>query len=496
MPRNLIQRQIFGTFAVICLFFIILGASLYYFFEKTKADNQYVQFTHSEELGAQRIIYLDEVLTQSLRAYAYSQDPAWRQRYFENADSLDVVVKRSIAMAVQPEIKQLFNTQDSINLVLIALEDKAIRAVENSNPDSAIALINSNKYLEAKSLYATSISKYVKIVALNRQQASQSMMLSLLDLKIISKFIVFGIVVVIVVLVFVGVFLSRTIRNSISGIVVYSKQIAEGNFMATVQVQRNDEIYQVVLNLEQMLERLRDVITEIVRAFDNISGSGAEIDIATEQTATDITQQAASIEEISASIEEIAGSISTNKEHALEAKELANLAAREIAESNQAVVDTAESMRLIVEKVKAINEFAFQTNLLSLNASIEAARAGAAGRGFGVVASEVKKLAEQSRITAREIELLAKESLQKAIFSTEKVREIVPFIREVDHFLNDISQAAVEQSSNTSQISVVVQQLNSSAQNNAIMITAISQSTEKLAEEIKQVRKMLDYFKL
>ena len=158
------------------------------------------------------------------------------------------------------------------------------------------------------------------------------------------------------------------------------------------------------------------------------------------------------------------------------------------------VVDTMRAIRTssskIAEIIGTIDGIAFQTNILALNAAVEAARAGDSGRGFAVVASEVRSLAGRSAAAAREIKALISDSEEKIITGTRVVEdaglnisEIVANAKQINLFLDEISQATRVQASEVAQVVNAIGQLDTNTQQNAALVEQTSASAESLSEQ-------------
>src|SRR5205085_11415177 len=139
--------------------------------------------------------------------------------------------------------------------------------------------------------------------------------------------------------------------------------------------------------------------------------------------------QAAAMEQSSASLEEMNASISQNAQNSRECERLALEGAGKAGSSGDAVRSAIDAMKSIAGRISTIDEIAQRTNLLALNAQIEAARAGDVGRGFAVVAGEVRKLADRSKTVAREIGSLASDGGKKADLSGDQLGALLDSIR-------------------------------------------------------------------
>ena len=212
-------------------------------------------------------------------------------------------------------------------------------------------------------------------------------------------------------------------------------------------------------------------------------------------------EQAASLEETAAALEEITSITRNNTQNATKMATLGQVVKKSVQSGEELASKTASSMDEINEKVKAINsaitvidQIAFQTNILSLNAAVEAATAGEAGKGFAVVAQEVRNLANRSAEAAKEIKNLVEEANIKTndgkLISSDMIegyKELNKNISETINIIEDVSAASKEQMLGIEQINQTVNMLDRVTQENAFesnQIKEISQSVSTLAYEL------------
>ena len=234
---------------------------------------------------------------------------------------------------------------------------------------------------------------------------------------------------------------------------------------------------------------------------ESLQQSSHKMNISMNNLATKANEQAASLEETAAAVEEITSITRNNTINASKMSELGQNVKKSVFDGQVLAKQTGSSMEEIHKKVAAITEainiidqIAFQTNILSLNAAVEAATAGEAGRGFAVVAAEVRNLANRSADAAKEIKSLVEDANLKAkqgkdisdsmISGYEKLNEI---ISETIHIIEDVSSASKEQMLGIEQINDAISLLDRVTQENANeanQTTQISTDVESLAKQL------------
>ncbi|OAS23033.1 hypothetical protein A5481_17905 [Methylobacterium platani] len=264
----------------------------------------------------------------------------------------------------------------------------------------------------------------------------------------------------------------------------------------TVEAQRLSDKDVLGIALEQMLGKLRTVVTEASAAASNVSSGSQELSASAEQLSQGSTEQAASTEEASASMEEMAANVKQNAENAGQTEAIARQSAKDAEASGVAVGRAVEAMQTIAQKITIVQEIARQTDLLALNAAVEAARAGEHGRGFAVVASEVRKLAERSQAAAAEIGTLSIDTVKAAQAAGDMLGRLVPDIKRTASLVEEISAACREQDVGSGQINQAIQQLDKVTQQNASASEQVSATSEELAAQAEMLQETIAYFRL
>jgi methyl-accepting chemotaxis protein len=301
---------------------------------------------------------------------------------------------------------------------------------------------------------------------------------------------------VISIFILSGIILTRSISAPLDHSLEVTDEVAKGNLAVNIGLTGNDETGTVLKSLKSMTDQFRKMILSIKNITENLLSGSRKLSDASINLSQGTSIQASACREIASSMEEISVSISGNNDKVRRTKVITLNTAETIEKASISVDETIQSIKIILQKISVINEISFKTNMLAINASIEAARAGTYGKGFAVVAGEVKKLADNSREAAAEINEISVKTTQMANYSGELLKKILPEVKTNAVFIEEISRSTEIQNTNISQIAKAVDDLSKIVQQNSALSDELSASAEELNIQTENLMTSVALFRL
>lgn len=262
--------------------------------------------------------------------------------------------------------------------------------------------------------------------------------------------------------------------------------------------------------LNIILNNLNEIFTSINESAAQVESGSSEVANGAQALAQGATEQASSVEELSSQIEEVSKKVQENSTGITAIASEMNSAASQAETGNEqmnemltAMNNIATSSEEIGKIIKVIDNIAFQTNILALNASVEAARAGAAGKGFAVVAEEVRNLASRSADAAKQTSVLIASSTGKvqdgltlADNTAKALSEIAESIQTINTKINDIENASTAQATAISQINLGVEQVSAVIQTNSATAQQSAAASEELSKQAENLKGEINWIQL
>lgn len=303
---------------------------------------------------------------------------------------------------------------------------------------------------------------------------------------------------------------NTSVQEYISDLSRNLEQIASGDLNIDSTLDYSGDYAELKRVCIKISKSLNEIMEEIAQAAEQVASGSEQVSVGAQTLAQSSTEQAGSVEELSMEISEISQHVKENAKNAAEADANVSQIREEVEDSNRqmdemvvAMDQISESSGQIEKIIKAIEDIAFQTNILALNAAVEAARAGNAGKGFSVVADEVRNLASKSAGAAKNTTSLIENSIRQVENGTraakqtaEALRKVTESTKKVSEKVGQISQASNRQSEEVSQITQGINQISSVVQSNSATAEESAAASEELSGQAQVMKTLVAKFKL
>ncbi len=311
-------------------------------------------------------------------------------------------------------------------------------------------------------------------------------------IKIISIFLLLMVLFGTITIFLIQKYISKPIEK----VVISMKKIANKEIDFIIKEKRKDEIGDLYNSINKITINLRTIISIINSTVKAVLNASEQLNKESQQTSQRASKQAYMTEKIFDSMKQIVKTIDSNTKDAEHTEEITNKSLNKLKNSSKVFKQTIQSISDISQKITIIADVANKTDILSINADIAAAKAGEKGKLFKVVAKEIRKLADKTKIESQEIDKLSTSSNIISQIAERTLEKLIPEIIQNTEKLNNIVLASKEQQIVAGNINNSIQQLTELTNENSLSSEEISNSSEELYTQVEQLKKLISLFKI
>ena len=506
--------------------------------------------------NANRFMNGSAYLTNEVRAFAATGHQEHYDNYWNEVNNLknrDQGVAAMQEIGITAEEQSMIDSMSNLSNQLVPLEDQAMEQVRSGQREAAIDYVYGDEYNASLSQITSLKEQFLSHLDERALQEVQSLgrVSAIIRILMVAALVVVGILQAINMRIIrrrilrpvlavrdqmgeisqgnlsaqfpwepdsseIGTLVNsihetkRELKKYITDIDQKLALMAQGNMDLSIDISYRGEFLPIQRAMRQILDSLNDALSHINQTAQEVSAESQRMASGAQTLSQGAVQQASTVEELSAGIQDISSQVALTSGDAAEARKFAVEAGEQLKVCSgkmdaltTAIADIPASSNQISGITKAIEDISFQTNILALNASVEAARAGAAGKGFAVVADEVQRLASKSAESAKNITELIAASVKLVQYgtalseeTTQALSQVVDSSRQSEELVGQIAQSAHAQALSLRQLTEGMELISGVVQTNAATAQESASSAEELRHHAERLTTAVNRFRL